>query len=146
MKDNATFRLLQAAMPLMTKKALPTRQCRKAVLREYRAICRNAKDIGAGNPWLSCYAMAAWFIAMNRCDGLSADENYGIMEQGMKHSWMFRVFLGSGDAVIARNRFGKAEKWSQKYADSPYENDWCRTLYPESGDCALAFDFTECGI
>lgn len=146
MKNNATFRLLQAAMPLMTKKALPTWQCRKAVLQEYRAICRRAKDIGAGNPWLSCYAMGAWFIAMNRCDGLSAEENYAIMEQGMKYSWMFRAFLGSGDAVISRNKFGKAEKWSAAHADHPYENDWRRTLYPQSGDCALAFDFTECGI
>lgn len=146
MKGNSTFRLLQAVLPLMTKKALPTRQCRRAVRQEYRAICTRAKDIGAGNPWLSCYAMAAWFIAMNRCDGLSVDENYTIMEQGMKDSWMFRVFMGSGETFISRNRFGKTEKWSLAHADHPCENDWHRTLYPQSGDCALAFDFTECGI
>lgn len=146
MKDNPTFRLLQAVMPMMTKKALPERQCRRAALREYCAICTRAKDIGAGNPWLSCYAMAAWFIAMNRCNDLSADENYAIMEQGMKHSRMFRAFIGSGDAFISRNRFGKAQKWCVSHADRPYESDWRRTLYPQSEDCVLAFDFTECGI
>lgn len=146
MKDNVTFRLLQVAMPMMTKEAMLTRQCRKAVLREYHAICARAKDIGTENPWLSCYAMGAWFIALNRCNELSADENYAIMERGMKSSWMFRTFIGSGDAVISRNRHGKAETWTADHADHPYENDWCRILYPQDKDCALAFDFTECGI
>lgn len=146
MKNNVTFGLFQIAMPLITKKALPTRACRKATIREYRTICRRAKDIGTANPWLSCYAMGAWFIAMNRCNGLSPSENCAIMEAGMNGSWMVRVFTGTGDDFIARNRHGKPEKWMAEHAACPCENDWCRTLHPQSEDCALAFDFTECGI
>lgn len=147
MKNNFTFRLLGTAMPILVKKALPTREIRRATVREYRAICRRAKDIGAKDPWLSCYALGAWFIAMARCDGLSPEENMQIMEQGMKESRLFRTFMGSGDSFIARNvPGGKVEKWIADNAAHPCENGWERTLLPPSPDYALAFDFTACGI
>lgn len=83
---------------------------------------------------------------MNRCNNLSPDENYSILEQGMKQSRILPKFMGTGDAFISRNQFGKVKKWTEDHAACPYENDWRRTLHPQSGDCALAFDFTECGL
>ncbi len=63
----------------------------------------------------------------------------------MRLGLMFQAFIGLGDDVISQNQFGKAEKRPVARADRPYENDWRRTLYLQSGECDLSFDFTECG-
>lgn len=146
MKRNATFLLLDVAMPLLTKAALPTNSVKRAVRQEYRAICARAKDIGANNPWISCYALGAWFIAMNRCNTLSPEDNYTILEQGLNECILYRLFLGSPDRFLRQNLRGKVERWTKSHASHPYENDWYRTLYPKATNCDLAFDFTQCGI
>ncbi len=147
MKNNLTFRLIGFCMPLLTKKAVPTPAIRQAVVQEYYAVCARAKDIGTDNPWLNCYAIGAWFIAVNRCNALSPDENYTIIEQGFQNNLLFRWHMSSADRFLKENnRFGTFEKWKAKTSGCPYENDWNRTLLPPMSGCELAFDFTECGI
>lgn len=64
------------------KRSHAHKNLRKATVQEFRSISARAKDIGADNPLLSSYVLAAWFIAINRCNQLSSDQNYQILEQG----------------------------------------------------------------
>lgn len=146
MKDNATFRLLQTAMPLITKKALPTQQCRKAVLREYRAICRRAKDIGKNNILLSSYALGAWFIAMNRENGFSPEKNYELLAEGLRNSRLFRMMMGDADHYLDPKRIKKRKKWAENTKERRYENDWVVDLLPGNGNYDLGYDYLECGV
>ena len=102
MKDNFPFRLLRFAMPLR-QKALLTRQCRKTALREYRSV----KEYRS-NPWISCYAMGAWFIAVNRKNGLSREKTYESMAESTQecryeNDWVVDLLPGNDDYDLGYN-------------------------------------------
>ena len=56
---------------------------RRRVAREYAAILRRAKPMSQDN-LVASYAMGAYFIAMNRHTGLTAEENYLAIEHGFE--------------------------------------------------------------
>lgn len=146
MKNNMTFAAMNCFLPIVTKKAMPTPAIRKAISKEYRRICTNAKDIGSRNQLLSCYALAAWYIAMNRCNGRSPQENYDIMEQGFRGSRLFRLTMGSADHYLNPKRVSKQKKWAQDTHKRVYENDWVVDVLPGNGEYDLGYDYLECGI
>ncbi len=146
MKQNFTFQLMDVIMPILTKEAMPTGELRKATVQEFRSICARAKDIGADNPLLSSYALAAWFIAMNRCNSLSPDQNYQFLEQGLKGSRLFRILMGNADQYLSPKRMPGRIKWSEQTHRKKYENDWVVDILPGNGSYDLGYDYTKCGV
>lgn len=75
------------------------RRTLNAAKKEYRAIIRRAKDIGPSR-LLSAYCMSAWFIALNRSTGDSAEENYVLLRDGLRKSRLFAMAMGDADAYL----------------------------------------------
>ncbi len=146
MKDTVTFCLLRRAMPIFTKEAMPTAQLRKATVKEFKRICKDAKEIGPKNPLLSSYALAAWFIAMNRCNQLSAEQNYQILEQGLRNSRIFPMLMGNAEHYFDPKKMPGRLKWSEQTHRRQYENDWVVDVLTGNGDYELGYDYTQCGV
>lgn len=120
--------------------------CRRDILTEYRRILAGAKDIGKHNTLLSSYALGAWFIAMNRKDGLSPEKNYALLSEKLHSSQLFRMMLGDADHYLAPKRIEKQKKWAKSTHERRYENDWVVELLPGNGDYDLGYDYLECGV
>lgn len=120
--------------------------CRRDILTEYRRILAGAKDIGKHNTLLSSYALGAWFIAMNRKDGLSPEKNYALLSEKLHSSQLFRMMLGDADHYLAPKRIEKQKKWAKSTHERRYENDWVVELLPGNDDYDLGYDYLECGV
>lgn len=120
--------------------------CRRDILTEYRRILAGAKDIGKHNTLLSSYALGAWFIAMNRKDGLSPEKNYALLSEKLHSSQLFRMMLGDAEHYLAPKRIEKQKKWAKSTHERRYENDWVVELLPGNGDYDLGYDYLECGV
>lgn len=145
MDKNLSTQLMGRYLFQIGKEELP-HQCRKKILTEYHRIISNAKDIGKSNPLLSCYAMCAWFIAMNRTDGLSPDENCTLLTDGLCNSRIFRILMGDADHYLDPKRIEKQKEWAESTHERRYENDWVVNLIPGNSDFDLGYDYLECGV
>ncbi len=146
MKSNLTIKICGIAFSRWTKDPRISVRQRKAIHQEYRKIMHHAKDIGSTNQLLTAYAMAAWFIAMNRMDDLSPDENSEIMKAGMSRSNLLRVVLGDAEHNLNAKHVEKQKKWSEKTHLRKYENDWVVDVVCGNGAFDLGYDYWECGI
>lgn len=145
MDKNISAQLMGYYLFQLGKKELSC-SCRKKILAEYGRIIAHANDIGKRNSLLSCYILGAWFIAMNRQDSLSPDENYHIMSNGLRSSRMFRMVMGDADHYLDSKRIEKQKKWAESTHERKYENDWVANLLPGNGSYDLGYDYLECGI
>lgn len=145
MKNNLTLQILGTTFSHLTQSDAST-EVKKKTLSQYHHILDNAKDIGRKNQLLSAYAMGAWFIAMNRCNELSPQENCEIMLNSLRHSRLFRMVMGDADHYLAPKRILKQEQWAQNTHLRTYENDWVVNLLPGNGRYDLGYDYLECGI
>ena len=146
MEFNMTFKLFGKVLTGFLKKRISDKTVINAVKDEYKKIALRAKDIGGKNNLLSSYAMAAYFIAMNRCDGLSAEENIQILEEGLKTSKLVRMTLGSGDGYFDAKKTEHRKEWSKETHEHKYENDWVVDILPKCEDYELGYDYHECGV
>lgn len=145
MKNNPSFQIMGTAFSHITQSGA-SHEVKKKTLTEYRQILCRAKDIGKKNQLLSCYAMGAWFIAMNRSNGLSPQQNYEIMRDGLRRSRLFRIAMGDADHYLDPKRIEKQKQWAQNTHRRTYENDWVVNLLPANGEYDLGYDYLECGI
>ena len=76
----------------------------KDVKQEYKAIILRAKDIGTHNLFITSYAMGAYFLAMCRKTDLSPEKNYDILNRGIEHSLLFKLFLGNANQYLSAKR------------------------------------------
>ena len=84
------------------------------IVKEHKAITVRAKDMN-DEKLLSSYIMGIYFIAMNRCTGLSPEDNYKILESGLKNSSMFRKGLGTAEAYLdEKNLSGQRKAKSER--------------------------------
>lgn len=145
MKNNITLKILGIAFSRMTQShASP--DAKKQTMVQYRQIIHNAKDIGPKNQLLSAYAMCAWFIAMNRSNDLSPDENCELLTKGLRSSRIFQLVMGSAEHYLSPKRIEKQKKWAESTHKRMYENDWVVNLLPGNGSYDLGYDYLECGI
>ena len=145
MKRNLTIKMMGAFLSRIGKKEL-TSSCRKEIRLEYNRILAGSGDIGKRNTLLSAYALGAWFIAMNREDGLSPDKNCEILMEGLRSSRMFRLVMGDADHYLAPKRMERQKKWAESTHRRTYVNDWVVDLLPGNGEYDLGYDYLECGI
>lgn len=145
MKYDMTFKALGFVMNGVVKKKIPQRDICRKIRREYRAIAERAADIGAHNRLLGSYAMAAYFISMNRVDGLTAEENYNILAEGLPHSRLFKMAMGSGKTYFSEKNMESRRQWSRETYRREYKNDWVVDVLEKTDDYAFGFDYRECG-
>lgn len=145
MEKNLSTKLMGLFFFQIGKKEL-SRTCRKNIYKEYQRILSRAKDIGKRNTLLSCYALGAWFIAMNREDDQSPEKNCTILMDGLHNSRIFRRIMGDADHYLDPKRIEKQKVWAKSTKARRYENDWVVDLLPGNESFDLGYDYHECGL
>ncbi len=145
MVKNISTQLMGQFFFQIVKKEL-TLPCRKKIRTEYERILANAKDIGKHNTLLSAYALGAWFIAMNRENDLSPEENCILLTESLRNSRIFRIVMGDANHYLSPKRIKRQKKWADSTKTRQYENDWVVDLIPGNGVYDLGYDYLECGI
>ncbi len=115
------------------------------IVKEHKAITVRAKDMN-DEKLLSSYIMGIYFIAMNRSTGLSPEDNYKILESGLKNSSMFRKGLGTAEAYLDEKNIPRRLKWAEESKKRKNENNWVLDVLPSCEDYDLGYDYHECGI
>lgn len=112
---------------------------------ENEKIANRAKDIGKSR-LLSSYIMASYFIAVNRCTGKSAEENFDILKSALCASALFHKMIGNADRYLDVKKMPARLKWSRESHERKYENDWVVDILPGNDAYDLGYDYHECGI
>lgn len=146
MKYSSTFKMLGMVLNGIVKKAVKNPKVMKDIKVEYKAIVERASDIGDKNMLIGAYGLAAYFIAMNRCDGLDAPSNCDILEKGLKTSKMYKMTMGSGDSYFDEKRMVARRKWSEETYQHKYKNDWVVDILEKTDDYDFGMDYHECGV
>ena len=146
MKYNMTFRMLGMVLGGIIKKEIPDKAVRKNIKTTYRDIVERASDIGSNNRLLGAYALAAYFIAMNRCDSLTPVQNCDIMENGLRASKLYRMTMGSADAYFSEKNMASRRVWSKETYERKYKNNWIVDVIEKAPGFEFGFDYKECGV
>ncbi len=146
MNYNMTFRMLEMVLNGIVKKEISDRNMLKNIAKTYRDIVHRASDIGNKNTLLGAYGLAAYFIALNRGDGLTPEQNCDIMEEGLRHSRAYRMMMGSADSYFSEKRMTVRRRWSQDTYKRKYKNDWLVDVIEKTDDFEFGFDYHECGV
>ena len=90
--------------------------------------------------------MAAYFIAMNRCTGLSPEENFELFKDGLYNSTLIRRAMGDADTYLDPGKLPGRRRWAEKSHKRKYENDWVVDILEGTDQYELGYDYHECGI
>lgn len=112
---------------------------------EYKKIVLRTKDIGK-NRMMSAYMMGAYFIALNRGTGLSAQENYEIFKDGLYASKLFHKVMGNAETYLDEKKLPGRKQWSEESYRRKYENDWVVDILEGNEEYDLGYDYHECGV
>lgn len=118
---------------------------RRRFFAEHKAVVARAKDIGKSK-LMSSYMMGAYFIAMNRSTGKTAEENYEIFKNGLCASKLFHKAVGNVDSYLDEKKMPGRLAWSEESHKRKYENDWVVDILPANDEYELGYDYHECGI
>ena len=144
MKYSSTFKatglLLDHAVKIAINKAVM-----RDVHQEYLATVNRASDIGDSNKLLGSYALAAYFIALNRKSGLTPEQNYQIMHDCLSTSKLFKLTMGSADNYFSEKNMRSRREWSAQTHQHQYPNDWVVDVLEKTNDYEFGFNYTECG-
>ena len=146
MQYNLTFRMMGMILNGIVKKEIRDRAVQLAIGKTYKSIVLRASDIGSGNTLLGAYGLAAYFIAMNRCDGLTPEQNCAIMENGLRNSKAYKLTMGSADSYFSEKHMAARRKWSKETYARKYPNDWVVDVLEMTDDYDFGFDYHECGV
>ena len=146
MKYNAMMAMVGSALNGMMKKDIPDREVRKKIGREYRNVILRAADIGSSNKLLNSDLLAAYFMAMNREDGKTPEENIAIMEKNMRSSRLMKAVMGDSKHYFSEKNMESRRKWSAQTHEKKYENDWVVDVLEKTDDYTFGLDYLECGV
>ncbi len=146
MQYNMTFRMLGVVLNGIVKKEIPQRDVQKSIQKTYKEIVLRSSDIGPKNTLLGAYGLAAYFIAMNRRDGLSPEQNCDILEKGLRSSKAYRMTMGSTEGYFSEKHMEARRKWSKDTHQGKYKNDWVVDVIEETPDFQFGLDYHECGV
>lgn len=128
------------------KCGMDLRSLKEKLLSEYKAIIERASSIGDKNRLITSYLLAAYFIAMNRSSGLSTEENYAVLETGLKNSRIFKLLCGNGNTYLSEKKMESRRQWDIETHERRYKNDWVVSFIEGNGDYVFGFDYHECGV
>ena len=140
------FRMLWIVFSGIMKRADLDKNVQRKVKEEYKSIVERAADIGDRNRLLGSYGLAAFFIALNRNTGLDKEENYAILEDGLKNSRLYKTFMGDSKKYFSEKNMESRRKWSEETYRKKYKNDWVVDVLEKSDDYEFGFDYRECGV
>ena len=146
MQYNMTFRGLSLVLNGIMKKEIRDSAVRKEIRKLYKQILLRAGDIGSKNRLNGSYGLAAWFIAMNRCDSLSPEENCRILEEGLRGSRLFKMTMGDAKSYFSEKNMESRRQWSRETYERKYKNDWVVDVLEKTDDYQFGFDYRECGV
>ena len=146
MKYNLMFRCIGAMLNGLTKNQVADSGVRKEITKTYREIILRAGDIGSKNRLLTSYGLAAYFIAMNRVDGLTPQENLDILESNMRNSKCLKIFMGNSKHYFNEKNMASRRAWSRETHLKKYKNDWVVDVLEKTDDYEFGFDYLECGV
>lgn len=146
MQNNMMFRAAGTVLTRLTKPGIPDKAVRKAVLAEYHAILDRAADIGSSNKLLMSYVLAAYFIAMCRCTGLTPEQNIALLDQGIRGSKAVPMMLGNSKTYFSEKNMESRREWSRLTHEHHYANDWVVDVLEKTDDYQFGLDYTECGV
>ena len=126
------------------RRSIPKKAVMKIAL-EHKMITIRAKNMSHGK-LMSSYLMGIYFIAMNRYSGLSAQENYDILEAAMRNNRMFKKGLGTAEQYLDEKNTPARMKWAEESHKVKGENNWVVDVLPRCKDFDLGYDYHECGI
>ena len=125
---------------------IPDKTKKKDVYKEYLAIVQRAKPLETSNPLLSSYLLAAFFIAMNRGQDQTVEQNYLALENGIKNGKAVGLMLGNEEQYLSDKKMKQRFEWSKKTYKREYENDWVVDILPKTEDYDLGYNYHECGV
>lgn len=150
MKYIFMFRGLKMILSGITKKQVKDRTAAGKIGKTYREILERAGQMDPASPLVGAYGLAAWFISMNRHDGLSPEENCRILEEGLKNSRLYKAFMGSADDYFSEKKMEFRRDWAAKTQSPEFQkrfpNDWEVELLEKGPDYDFGFDYLQCGI
>lgn len=112
---------------------------------EYVSIIHRAKDIGHSR-LLNAYCMGAYFIAMNRANTLSPEENYEILKNGLYANRLFHIAMGNADSYLSPRKMKKRKIWEAQSHLRRYENDWIVDVLEKTDEFELGYNYFQCGV
>ena len=126
------------------KRGIPKKVLAKIVI-EHKKITVRAKDMH-DEKLLSSYIMGIYFIAMNRCTGLSAEENYEILAAAFSGSKLLKKGLGNASDYLDEKHIPKRMAWAEESHRRRNENNWVADVLPKCEAYDLGYDYHACGI
>jgi hypothetical protein len=112
---------------------------------EHKRITLRAKDMN-DDKLLASYIMGIYFIAMNRCSGLSPEQNYEIIADALKNNKLFKKKLGTAEQYLDEKNISVRMKWAEDSKKRRNENNWVVDVLPKCDKFDLGYDYHECGI
>ncbi len=112
---------------------------------EHKRITLHAKDMN-DDKLFSSYIMGIYFIAMNRCSGLSPEQNYEIVADALKKNKLFKKMLGTAEQYLDEKKTPARMKWAEDNRKRRNENNWVVDVLPRCDEYDLGYDYHECGI
>ena len=146
MKVDLTLKLFFTIYNKEAKKQIKDKDVLKNIKNEYISIMKRASDIGNGNKLISSYAMAAYFIALNRKDGLTTDRNYEILKEDLLESKLLKIALGDAKTYLSEKKMVGRRKWAKESLKKKYKNDWVLNIVEKDDKYVFGIDYLECGV
>ena len=146
MKVDLTLKLFFTIYNKEAKKQIKDEDVLKNIKNEYISIMKRASDIGNGNKLISSYAMAAYFIALNRKDGLTTDRNYEILKEDLLESKLLKIALGDAKTYLSEKKMVGRRKWAKESLKKKYKNDWVLNIVEKDDKYVFGIDYLECGV
>lgn len=122
-----------------------TKQAAGDIMTEHKRIVKRAKDMN-DEKLLSSYIMGIYFIAMNHCTGLSAEDNYQILAAAFSGSKLLKKGLGTAESYLDKKNLPGRLQWSKESHSRKNENNWVVDVLPKCAEYDLGYDYHECGI
>lgn len=146
MKYNIIIRSFGKILNGLIGRSIKDKSSIKGVDKEYKAIILRSKDIGEKNIFATSYAMGAYYLAMCRKTGLSPEENFRVLEEGIAGSKLFKMFLGSAESYLSEKKMNQRKKLAAETHKHIYENDWVWDIVEKDETYDGGYDYTECGV
>ena len=133
-----------AVKPILKQKRVPPEALKK-MKAEFKEITLRAKDMSQSR-LMSSYLMGIFFIAMNRHTGLTAEENYKVIESAVSSSKMVKKGMGTAEDYLDEKKMPQRQKWAEESHKLRNENNWVVDVLPKCADFDYGMDYSECGI
>ena len=146
MKYNRTMKIYGKAYYFISARKVYDKETKKAIFNEYRNIIERAGDIGQHNLLLNSYALAAYFIALVRKSGKSADENIKLLEDGISGNPLVKLVLGTNNSYFNEKRMKQRYEWAKQTKQRKYKNDWVVEVRGKNEERDMSYDYYECGV